>query len=500
MKKQPTISAEEISEEILLAIKGIQDAPDIAERGVVMSISDGIAWIWGLKGCGFHEMIEIDTEDGSVVQAFALNLEEDQIGAVVLGEEVLVKAGATARTTGATFSVPVGEALIGRIVDPLGRPLDGLGPIETTHTLPVESIAPGVIDRQAVREPLETGIIAIDAMVPIGRGQRELIIGDRQVGKTAIAFDTILQQHRTKSGVVSIYVAIGQKQSTVARMADKLRKEGALASAIIVATSSSDPAALQYIAPYAGCAMGEYFRDNGKHALIMYDDLTRHAWAYRQISLLLRRPPGREAYPGDIFYVHSRLLERAAKMSEEKGGGSLTALPIIETQANDVSAYIPTNVISITDGQIYLESSLFYQGIRPAINAGLSVSRVGGAAQSKEMKQVAKGLRLTLAQYRDLAAFAQLATDLDADTKQKIERGQRLTELLKQDQFSPMPTVQQYALLLAGNEGLFDDIPLEKISDAKRALVEQVQESAPSLDEMKQILSLWQKSTPSSAE
>ncbi len=500
MKKQPTISAQEISQEILLAIKGIQDAPDIAERGVVMSISDGIAWIWGLKGCGFHEMIEIDTHDGDVIQAFALNLEEDQIGAVVLGEETQIKAGAAARTTGITFSVPVGEALIGRIVDPLGRPLDGLGPIETTERLPVESIAPGVIDRQGVHEPLETGIVAIDAMIPIGRGQRELIIGDRQTGKTALAFDTILQQHRTKSGVISIYVAIGQKQSTVARMADRLRKEGALASTIIVTTSSSDPAALQYIAPYAGCAMGEYFRDNGKHALIIYDDLTRHAWAYRHVSLLLRRPPGREAYPGDIFYVHSRLLERAAKMSEEKGGGSLTALPIIETQANDVSAYIPTNVISITDGQIYLESSLFYQGIRPAINAGLSVSRVGGAAQSKEMKQVAKGLRLTLAQYRDLAAFAQLATDLDADTKQKIERGQRLTELLKQDQFSPMPIPQQHALLLAGNEGLFDSIPLEKIQDAKQALLNQVQDTAPSLDTMKEILHLWQKSTPSKEE
>ncbi len=500
MTKLPTISAQEISEEILLAIKNIQDAPDIAERGIVMSMSDGIAWIWGLKGCGFHEMIEIDTYDGETIQAFALNLEEDQIGAVVLGDETRIKAGAAARTTGITFSVPVGEALVGRIVDPLGRPLDGLGPIETPHTLPVEAIAPGVIDRQGVREPLETGIMAIDAMVPIGRGQRELIIGDRQTGKTAIAFDTILQQHRTKSGVISIYVAIGQKQSTIARMADRLRQEGALASTIIVTTSSSDPAALQYIAPYAGCAMGEYFRDTGKHALIIYDDLTRHAWAYRHVSLLLRRPPGREAYPGDIFYVHSRLLERAAKMSEAKGGGSLTALPIIETQANDVSAYIPTNVISITDGQIYLESSLFYQGIRPAINAGLSVSRVGGAAQSKEMKSVAKGLRLTLAQYRDLAAFAQLATDLDADTKKKIERGQRLTELLKQDQFSPLPTSDQYALLTAGNEGLFDDIPLEQVEGAKRSLLDQITGTSPSVDTMKEILTLWQKSIPSNAE
>lgn len=448
MKKTSAISSEQISKEILAAIADIADAPDIQERGVVMSIGDGIAWIWGLASCGFHEMIEIDASDGSVINAFALNLEEDRIGAVVLGDEKLIRAGAPARMTNTIFSVPVGQALVGRIVDPLGRPLDGLGPIVTDTTLPVESIAPGVIDRQAVHEPLETGIVAIDAMIPIGRGQRELIIGDRQTGKTAIAIDTILHQHRTHSGVISIYVAIGQKQSTVARIADRLRKEGAMASTIIVSTSSADPAALQYIAPYAGCAMGEYFRDNGKHALIIYDDLTRHAWAYRHVSLLLRRPPGREAYPGDIFYVHSRLLERAAKLSQDKGGGSLTALPIIETQGSDVSAYIPTNVISITDGQIYLESSLFYQGIRPAINAGLSVSRVGGAAQNKDMKAVAKGLRLILAQYRELAAFAQLATDLDADTKQKLERGKRLTKLLKQDQYAPMPIEDQQALLM----------------------------------------------------
>ncbi len=488
MKKTSTISAQDISKEILDAIREIKDTPDKLERGVVTSMSDGIAWIWGLSSCGFHEMIAIEAEDGSVMNAFALNLEEDQIGAVVLGDERLVKAGAAARTTGEIFSVPVGEALIGRIVDPLGRPLDDLGPIATSTTLPVESVAPGVIHRQAVHEPLETGITAIDAMIPIGRGQRELIIGDRQTGKTAIAIDTILHQHRTNSGVISIYVAIGQKQSTVARIADRLRKEGALASTIIVSTSSSDPAALQYIAPYAGCAMGEYFRDNGKHALIIYDDLTRHAWAYRHVSLLLKRPPGREAYPGDIFYVHSRLLERAAKLSKENGGGSLTALPIIETQANDVSAYIPTNVISITDGQIYLESSLFYQGVRPAINVGLSVSRVGGAAQNKDMKSVAKGLRLTLAQYRDLAAFAQLATDLDADTKQSIERGKRLTELLKQDQYVPMPVASQYALLKAGTEGLFDTVAIEDIQEAKEDFLMNLKGTAP-----------WQKSTPSSA-
>lgn len=497
MKIRQAISAERISQDILASIANISDAPDVQERGVVMSVGDGIAWIWGLTSCGFHELIEIDAYDGSVVNAFALNLEEDRIGAVVLGDEKRIRAGASARTTGQIFSVPVGEQLVGRIVDPLGRPLDGLGPLAVSEMLPIETIAPGVIDRQAVHEPLETGIAAIDAMIPIGRGQRELIIGDRQTGKTAIALDAILHQHRTQSGVICIYVAIGQKQSTVARIADRLRREGAMASAIIVSTSSSDPAALQYIAPYAGCAMGEYFRNHSKHALIVYDDLTRHAWAYRHVSLLLKRPPGREAYPGDIFYAHSRLLERAAKLSDTLGGGSLTALPIIETQANDVSAYIPTNVISITDGQIYLESSLFYQGIRPAINAGLSVSRVGGAAQSKEMKKVAKGLRLTLAQYRDFAAFAQLATDLDADTKQKIERGRRLTELLKQDQFVPMPMYQQYALLLAGIEGLFDNIPLERVQEAKHALLMQIKENPPTLSELKEILHVWQQSTPS---
>lgn len=498
MKKDRLISAEAISSEIIAAIQDISDSPDIHERGVVMSVADGIAWIWGLRGCGFHEVITVETKEGEIVEALALNIEEDRIGAVILGNDTSVHAGDTAAATGEIFSVPVGQGLLGRIIDPVGRPLDGLGPVASDESLPVERIAPGVISRRAVHEPLETGITAIDAMIPIGRGQRELIIGDRQTGKTAIAIDTILHQHRTKSGVVSIYVAIGQKASTVARIAERLKREGALASSIIIATSSSDPASLQYIAPYAGCAMGEYFRDNGKHALIIYDDLTRHAWAYRHVSLLLRRPPGREAYPGDIFYVHSRLLERAAKLSDELGGGSLTALPIIETQANDVSAYIPTNVISITDGQIYLESSLFYQGIRPAINAGLSVSRVGGAAQSREMKAVAKGLRLTLAQYRDLASFAQLATDLDADTKQKIERGRRLVELLKQDQYVPLPTAIQYALLLAGNEGLFDDIPLEKIAEAKAALVSEVGTEKVSIERLKEILHVWQTSTLSS--
>lgn len=498
MKKERLISAEAISGEILAAIQDISDSPDIHERGMIMSVADGIVWIWGLRGCGFHELIDIETSEGNTVQALALNIEEDRIGAVILGSDTVVQAGSIARSTGEIFSVPVGEGLLGRIIDPLGRPLDGLGPIVCDERLPVERVAPGVISRRAVHEPLETGITAIDAMIPIGRGQRELIIGDRQTGKTALAIDTILHQRRTDSGVISIYVAIGQKQSTVARIAERLKREGALVSSIIIATSSSDPASLQYIAPYAGCAMGEYFRDNGKHALIIYDDLTRHAWAYRHVSLLLRRPPGREAYPGDIFYVHSRLLERAAKLSDELGGGSLTALPIIETQANDVSAYIPTNVISITDGQIYLESSLFYQGIRPAINAGLSVSRVGGAAQHTEMKAVAKGLRLTLAQYRDLAAFAQLATDLDADTKQKIERGRRLVELLKQDQYAPLPTSVQYTLLLAGNEGLFDEIPLEKIADAKAALVSGVGNEKVSLATCKEILHVWRKSTPSS--
>jgi F-type H+-transporting ATPase subunit alpha len=465
------ITGDTIASELQAALHGLETSTDIKTFGVVTKVSDGIVWIYGLQDCGYNEMINIETTvPGKTATAFALNLETDQIGAVLLANETEIKAGAKAFLTHQVLSVPVGPELVGRVVNPLGLPLDGQGAVATTQTGAVEKIAPGVITRQSVKQPLMTGIKAIDAMIPIGRGQRELIIGDRQTGKTAIAVDTIINQHKQNSGVISIYVAIGQKMSTVARIVDRLREEGALDSTIVVATSAADPAALQYIAPYAGCAMGEYFRDNGKDALIIYDDLSKHAVAYRQISLLLRRPPGREAYPGDVFYLHSRLLERAAKLSAEHGGGSLTALPIIETQANDVSAYIPTNVISITDGQIYLESDLFYQGIRPALNVGLSVSRVGSSAQTKAMKAVAGKLRLELAQFRELAAFAQFATDLDPETKRRIERGQRLTEILKQDQYEPKSVDEQVVVLLAVTSGAFDTVALGKIKEAERAL------------------------------
>jgi len=477
MKK---ILPDEISAEILAAIAGLKDAPEAQERGVLMKVSDGIAWIWGLKSCGFNELVALEAVDGGPdVLAFALNLEEDQIGAVLLGDERRVVAGGKAAVTGRIFEVPVGPALLGRVVDPLGNPLDGLGPIEALATSPIEKVAPGVIKRQGVKQSLPTGIKAIDALIPIGLGQRELIIGDRQTGKTAIALDTIINQSRRHTGVISIYVAIGQKTSKLKQIVEKLKSEGALSNTIVVATSASDSAALQYVAPYAGCAMGEYFRDKGEDALIVYDDLSRHAWAYRQMSLLLRRPPGREAYPGDVFYLHSRLLERAAKLSDELGAGSLTALPIIETQGSDVSAYIPTNVISITDGQIYLESSLFYQGIRPAVNVGLSVSRVGGAAQTPAMKAVASRLRLDLAQYRDLAAFAQLATDLDADTKSRIERGRRVTELLKQPQWQPQSLAEEVLILLAGTQGLFDQVPVENVSATEKQLWTQIASRHP---------------------
>ncbi len=480
------ISLQELSQELKAAIADLKTTPAIEEVGIVTKVSDGIVWVYGLRRCGYNEMIQLDSEDAQQdVFAFALNLEEDQVGAVLLGDDRLVRAGAGAHLTGKILEVPVGEAMVGRVVDPLGNPLDGLGPIKTTEFSAVEKIAPGVIARQSVKQPLPTGIKAIDAMIPIGRGQRELIIGDRQTGKTAVAIDTIINQHRQNTGVISIYVSIGQKQSTVARIVDRLRQEGALASTIVVMTSAADPASLQYIAPYAGCAMGEYFRDKGKDALIVYDDLSKHAWAYRQMSLLLRRPPGREAYPGDVFYLHSRLLERAAKLSAEQGGGSLTALPIIETQSNDVSAYIPTNVISITDGQIYLESDLFYQGIRPAINVGLSVSRVGGSAQTKAMKSVAGRLRLELAQYRKLAAFAQLSTDLDPDTKQRIERGRRLTEVLKQGLYQPVSLSDQVAVLLGATSGIFDSIAPEKVREAADLMVEAVRREA--VDELKEI-------------
>ncbi len=467
---QPDISVKELSSDIRKAIEQLKVRPEIESVGIVTRIGDGIAWVYGLRDAGFNEMIEIESETGHVT-AFALNLGEDEIGAVLLGDDRYVKAGAKVRRTGKILEVPVGPELVGRVVNPMGEPLDEKGPIKTNRKGRVEQAAPGVLDRKSVHEPLMTGLLAIDSMVPIGRGQRELIIGDRQTGKTAVAIDTMINQHRQQTGVINIYVAVGQKLSKVARIIERLKREGVMDQTIIIATSASDPASLQYLAPYAGTAMGEYFRDNGQHALIIYDDLTKHAAAYRQMSLLLRRPPGREAYPGDVFYLHSRLLERSAKMSDKLGGGSLTALPIIETQAGDISAYIPTNVISITDGQIFMETNLFYQGIRPAISVGLSVSRVGGAAQTKAVKSVAGPLRLNLAQFRELAAFAQFSTDLDAETKQRIERGQRLTELLKQPQYSPLGVWEQTAILMAANDGAFDSVELEDIKQAQQALL-----------------------------
>jgi F-type H+-transporting ATPase subunit alpha len=465
------ISVKELSADIKVAIEELKTGGNVETVGVVTRVGDGIAWIYGLSGAGYNEMLEIEAINGPAVTAFALNLMEDEIGAVLLGEDVKVKAGAKVRLSGKVLEVPVGPELVGRVVDPLGRPLDDRGPIKARRSGLVERHAPGVLARKSVHEPLMTGLMAIDSMIPIGRGQRELIIGDRQTGKTAIAVDTMINQHRQGTGVINIYVAVGQKYSKVARIVERLKREGVMEQTIVIATSASDPASLQFLAPYAGTAMGEYFRDNGEHALIIYDDLTKHAAAYRQMSLLLRRPPGREAYPGDVFYLHSRLLERSAKMSDDEGAGSLTALPIIETQAGDISAYIPTNVISITDGQIFMETNLFYQGIRPAISVGLSVSRVGGSAQTKAVKSVAGNLRLSLAQFRELAAFAQFSTDLDAETKQRIERGQRLTELLKQPQYSPMSVWQQTAVLLAANEGAFDAVPIKDIKHAQETLL-----------------------------
>jgi F-type H+-transporting ATPase subunit alpha len=464
------LSIKELSSDIRAAIAELKARPEIEQVGIVTRAADGIVWIYGLRNCGYSEMIEIDGLDGKPVTAFALNLGEDEIGAVLLGENVEVEAGAKARLSGKVLEVPVGQELVGRVVDPLGNPLDGGEPINAKQTARVERPAPGVLDRKSVHEPLMTGLTAIDALVPIGRGQRELIIGDRQTGKTAIAVDTMVNQARQKTGVINVYVAIGQKLSKIAALQERLKREGVMDQTIIVATSPADPAALLYLAPYAGCAMGEYFRDNKQHALIIYDDLSKHAVAYRQMSLLLRRPPGREAYPGDVFYLHSRLLERAAKLSDDLGAGSLTALPIIETQAGDISAYIPTNVISITDGQIFLETNLFYQGIRPAISVGLSVSRVGGAAQTKAIKAVGGGLKLSLAQFRELASFSQFSTDLDDETRHTIERGQRLTELLKQPQYSPKAIWEMYSTLLAVTKGCFDKVPLEKIKPAEEAL------------------------------
>lgn len=468
------LSIANLSEDIRAAIAELKARPEIENVGIVTRVGDGIAWIYGLSQAGFNEMLEIEGVNSTTITAFAFNLGQDEIGAVLMGDDTAVKAGATVRLSGKVLEVPVGPELVGRVVDPLGNALDGGGLIKTKLTSRLERPAPGVLDRRSVFEPLMTGLVAIDAMVPIGRGQRELIIGDRQTGKTAIAVDTMINQARQKTGVINIYVAIGQKLSKLAALKERLTREGVMDQTIIIATSPADPAALLYLAPYAGCAMGEYFRDNKQHALIIYDDLTKHAQAYRQMSLLLRRPPGREAYPGDVFYLHSRLLERAAKLADSLGGGSLTALPIIETQAGEISAYIPTNVISITDGQIFLETNLFYQGIRPAISVGQSVSRVGGAAQTKAIKAVAGGLKLSLAQFRELAAFSQFSTDLDPETRHTIERGMRLTELLKQNQFAPYAIWEMYATLLAANSGAFDKVPVEKIKAAQSALLREL--------------------------
>ncbi len=471
------IKAEEISSIIQDKIKGFDQRVDVTETGYVIQVGDGIAKVYGLEGAMAGELLEFPGE----VFGVALNLEEDSVGAVLMGSDPGIKEGDQVKRTGRIAEVPVGEALVGRVVDAMGQPIDGKGPVQTSETRLIEVRAPGVVERQSVNEPLQTGLKAIDAMIPIGRGQRELIIGDRQTGKTAIAVDTIINQKGLD--VYCIYVAIGQKRSTVARVVKTLEDHGAMDYTTVVSATASDAAPLQFFSPYAGVSMGEYFRDNGKHALIIYDDLSKHAVAYRQLSLLLRRPPGREAFPGDVFFLHSRLLERAAKLSEEKGSGSLTALPIIETQAGDVSAYIPTNVISITDGQIYLASDLFYSGIRPAINVGLSVSRVGGAAQIKTMKQVAGTLRLDLAQYREMAAFAQFGSELDKATQAQLARGARMVELLKQEQYKPMPVADQVLSIFAGVNGFVDDVPVSKVREFEEGLLAYIKERHPQLRE-----------------
>ncbi|MBT8493562.1 MAG: F0F1 ATP synthase subunit alpha [Deltaproteobacteria bacterium] len=469
------LKASEISELLKDRIKNFESAAEARDVGSVIAVTDGITRIHGLNAAQYGEMLEFPGDTFGL----ALNLEQDSVGAVVLGDYKHISEGDTVKTTGRILEVPVGEAMLGRVVNALGEPIDGKGPIETTQTSPIEKVAPGVIARKSVDQPVQTGLKAIDAMVPVGRGQRELIIGDRQTGKTAVAVDAIINQKGT--GVKCIYVAIGQKNSSIANVVRKLEEHGAMEHTIVVAAAAAESAAMQYIAPYAGCSMGEYFRDKGEDALIVYDDLTKQAWAYRQVSLLLRRPPGREAYPGDVFYLHSRLLERAARINSDyvekltngqvKGQtGSLTALPIIETQAGDVSAFVPTNVISITDGQIFLESDLFNAGIRPAINAGLSVSRVGGAAQTKIIKKLGGGVRLALAQYRELAAFAQFASDLDEATRKQLERGQRVTELMKQKQYAPLSVGLMGLSLYAVNEGYIDDVPVEKVVDFEAAL------------------------------
>ena len=469
------IGTAEITSIIKKQIEDYDKAVKVEEVGTVLSTGDGIARVYGLDNAAAGELLEFPND----VYGMALNLEEDNVGAALFGESHLIKEGDRVSRTGRIVEVPVGDALRGRVVSPLGEPLDGRGPIETDQRRRVELKAPGIVARQPVMQPLQTGLKAIDSMIPIGRGQRELIIGDRQTGKTAVCVDTIINQ---KGGdVTCIYVAIGQKRSTVAQVVDELRHAGAMDYTVVVAATASESAPLQYIAPYSGCTMGEYFRDNGQHALAIYDDLSKHAVAYRQLSLLLRRPPGREAFPGDVFYLHSRLLERAAKLSDELGGGSLTALPIIETQAGDVSAYVPTNVISITDGQIYLETDLFYSGVRPAINVGLSVSRVGGNAQIRAMKQVAGGLRLDLAQYREMAAFAQFGSDLDAATQRQIARGSRLVEILKQGQYEPMPVERQVLIIYAGTNGFVDQIPPENLQRYQSELFEFVESQHPDL-------------------
>jgi F-type H+-transporting ATPase subunit alpha len=470
------ISPGEITKVLEDRIKEFKEEIDLQETGRVVQIGDGIARVYGLNSVMADELVEF-VETG--VKGLAFNLEEDNVGVILLGPYSQIKEGHIVKRLKKIIEVPVGEELLGRVVNPLGEPLDGLGPVEAKHTRKIEIKAPGVIYRRPVNTPLQTGIKAIDAMIPIGRGQRELIIGDRQTGKTAIAIDTIINQKG--KGVYCIYVAIGQKTAAVARIVDKLREFGAMEYTTVVVASASDPAPIQYIAPYAGCAMGEYFMYNSKDALVVYDDLSKHAAAYRQLSLLLRRPPGREAYPGDIFYLHSRLLERAARLDDKMGGGSLTALPIVETQANDVSAYIPTNVISITDGQIYLEPGLFYSGFRPAINVGLSVSRVGGSAQIRAMKQVAGMLRIDLAQFRELETFAQFASELDPATRAQIVRGQHLQELLKQDQYSPLPVEEQVVVLYAGVRGYLDELPVESVRKFEKEFLDYMRTSKSSL-------------------
>jgi len=470
-----TISYEEALQMLREQLKGLEESIKMEEVGVVYYVGDGVARAYGLDNVMANEVVEF--EGGTLGLAF--NLEEDNVGLIILGSESGIREGSLVRRTGRILDAPVGEGLIGRVIDPLGNPLDGKGPIQYEYRSPVEKIAPGVVKRKSVHEPLQTGIKAIDAMIPIGRGQRELIIGDRSTGRTTICIDTILNQKDTD--VYCIYVAIGQKRSTTARIIELLERSGAMEYTCVVVASATDPASLQYLAPFVGCTIGEYFRDNGKHALIIYDDLSKHAEAYRQLSLLMRRPPGREAYPGDVFYLHSRLLERAAKLNDELGAGSLTALPIIETKAGDVAAYIPTNVISITDGQIYLEPDLFNKGIRPAINVGLSVSRVGGAAQIKAMKQVAGTLRLDLAQFRELEAFVQFASELDKATQQTINRGLRLVELLKQEPYNPIPVEKQIVAIYAGTNGYLDDLPVEAVRKFERELYAYLDKQRPDI-------------------